>query len=317
MASHTAASLAILVPTKDRPQKIRTLLQTLVAQSSACARVIIIDGGVSVRDVVMEFADRLPVEHHACLPPGQIKQRLMGLAMLNDGTPLVALLDDDIELEPEAVENMIAFWNRVEPDTAAVSFNIVNTPPEPNTAIRRLFFLAGQRPGQVLASGMSTSNCQVSSDWRVEWVCGGATVWRVAVLRAHPQRVLPAKWAIAEDLAYSHPIGRQLPMYVCAGARVRHEHVFDYKVKRQHRFHGYTQTLWLYHFVQSSPFLSLPAFYWMTVGSALARTFATAGGRFEHLQFAIGQFDALKRGTSALLRGRDIGEVIAQDADRD
>ena len=307
----------MLVPTKDRPNKVRSLLQTLAEQTTPCGRILIIDGGESVLGVVNEFTNRLPVEHYACVPPGQIKQRVMGIGLLDDRTPLVALLDDDIELESTAIENMIAFWNSKEPETAAVSFNIVNTPPEPNTFVRRLFFMAGARPGQVLASGMCTSNCQVSKDWRVEWVCGGATVWRVDVLRAFPQRVLPAKWAIAEDIAYSYPVGRELPLYVCAAARVRHVHVFDYRVERPHRFHGYTQTLWLFHFVESNESLSRAAFLWMTLGMASGRLLAgLLGGQPQHLHFALGQFAALRRGVGALVRGENFGDVISADANR-
>jgi glycosyltransferase involved in cell wall biosynthesis len=313
---YTSDQLAVLVPTKDRPHKIRLLLQSLVAQTRPSGRIIIVDGGDSVASVVAEFADRLPVEHHVCTPPGQIRQRVMGIGLLDERTPLVALLDDDIELSPSALEEMVAFWNRIEPETAAVSFNIVNTPPEPNTPLRRLFFLAGRRPGQVLRSGMCTSNCQVTDDWRVEWVCGGATVWRAEVLRQFPQRVLPSKWAIAEDIAYSYPVGQQLPLYVSSRAQVRHEHVFDYRVNRPHRFHGYTQTLWLFYFVESNRGLSRAAFLWMTVGVATGRMLAGLLGRPHHLQFARGQFAGLRRGLMAIARGDDLGTVIARDAER-
>src|SRR5260221_10436544 len=202
--SYEPTDLAIVVPTKDRPMKVRALLESLDRQSERCGRILVVDGGVSVRDVVHEFAGRLPVEHHICLPAGQIRQRNMGIALLNDRTPLVASLDDDIELEPDAVGQMIAFWNAVEPETAAASFNVINTPPEPDTWVRRLFGLAGPRPGHVLRSGLSTSNCQATTNYRSDWVCGGAAVWRLDVLRRYPHRELPSRWAISWDLIYSY-----------------------------------------------------------------------------------------------------------------
>ncbi len=84
---YAARDLAVLVPTKDRPAKLGQLLDSLAGQSEICGRVIIIDGGDSVRDVVMRYAGRLPVEHHVCRPPGQIRQRNMGIALLDERTP--------------------------------------------------------------------------------------------------------------------------------------------------------------------------------------------------------------------------------------
>ncbi len=312
---YVASDLAIVVPTKDRPAKIRAFLNSLCSQSARCGRILFIDGGVSVRDVVQEYADRLPVEHHVCQPPGQIRQRNMGIGLLDDRTPLVASMDDDIVFEPDAIERMIAFWNTVESETAAVSFNIINTPPEPDTRLRRLFGLSGPEPGRVMRSGLSTSNCQATRDYRCDWVCGGAAVWRLDVLRRHPHRELPSRWAISEDVIFSYQISRDYPMYVCASARVRHEHVFDYSVKRPDRFYGRTQTLWVFHFVESNRDLSVPAFLWMVAGTAAGRAIAglTTFDR-RHLQFALGQIEALLKVGTARLRGEDVATVIEREA---
>ena len=310
--------LAILVPTKDRPEKMRALLDSLCAQSAACGRVLVIDGGQNVRDVVMRYADRLFVEHHICQPPGKIRQRNMGIALLDERTPLVASLDDDIVLEPGAMAAMIEFWNRAEPDTAGVGFNIVNTPPEPRNIVRDLFLLSGPVPGRVLRSGMTTSNCQIQADLRSEWLCGGATVWRLDIMKAHPHRELPGPWAIAEDIIYSYPIGKRYPLYVCAGAPVRHEHVFDYRVKTPHRFHGKTRALWTFYFVEANTDLSRLAFLWTMFGATLGRL---AAGLLTlnraHLEFALGQVEGVTKGLWALARGEEVAAAIERESKRE
>jgi glycosyltransferase involved in cell wall biosynthesis len=316
MAPHySGSSLAVLVPTKDRPAKIRELLDSLLAQTESCGRILVIDGGESINDVVMAYADRLPVEHHVCRPPGQIRQRNLGISLLDDRSPLVACLDDDIVLEPQAVAAMIAFWNRCEPETAGVSFNIVNTPPEPDTSLRRLFGLAGPQPGRVLKSGATTSNCQAKTSYRAEWLCGGATVWRSEILRNHRHREIPSRWAINEDVVFSYPLGRRFLLYVCADARVAHLHVFDYRAESPDRFHGYTQTLYMLHFVELNPELSRARFTWMIMGTALGR-FIVGVFRHErrHTEFARGQLIAFWRGWRTLAAGRDLADLIARDA---
>jgi glycosyltransferase involved in cell wall biosynthesis len=309
--------LAVVVPTKDRPDKIRALLDSLCRQTVRCGRIVIVDGGASIRDLILGYADRLPIEHHECRPPGQIRQRSMGIAMLGVETPLVACLDDDNVFEADAMERMVNFWNTCEADTAAVSFNVINVPPEPNSWVRRLFGIAGTEPGRVLPSGATTSNCQASRDYRTDWVCGGATVWRLEVLRRHPHRELPSRWAIHEDVIYSYPLSRTYPMYVCAGARVRHEHVVDYGAKRHYQFYGLTQTLWMMHMVETNPDLSMPALLWMLLGTATGRILAGAFGfQRRHLQFARGQIEAVLKVLRARLQGRDVASVIEAEAAR-
>lgn len=313
--TYRSTDLAILVPTKDRPEQLRDLFDSLVRQTMPVGRVVVVDGGVSVRDVVMGYTDRLPVEHYVCQPPGQIRQRNMGISLLDHRTPLIASMDDDIVFEADAVEQMIAFWNRVEPETAAVAFNQINTPREPDTWLRRLFRLSGPEPGRVMRSGFTTSNNPADADHRADWVSGGAAVWRLDVLQQNPRRELPSRWAIGEDVIFSFRISRTHPMYVCAASRVRHEHVFDYGVKRRERFHGKTQTLWLFHFVESNPELSMPAFLWAVSGTAAGRAI-TGAATFNrgHIDFALGQVEALVNLGLARLRGRDGAWVIEREA---
>ena len=141
--TYTTADMAVLVPTKDRPDSVRSLLESLAAQTSLPGRVVVADGGRSVRGVVESFADRLRVDHVACFPPGQIRQRKAGLAALGSGHRLVAFLDDKVVLEPDALERMAACWNRVEPETAGIGFNIMNMPPSEPSRVYGYFGVKG------------------------------------------------------------------------------------------------------------------------------------------------------------------------------
>jgi glycosyltransferase involved in cell wall biosynthesis len=59
---YEGGDLAFVIPTKDRPGKIGDFLTSLSQQSVSCGRVIVVDGGESVKDIVLSFSDRLPVE---------------------------------------------------------------------------------------------------------------------------------------------------------------------------------------------------------------------------------------------------------------
>ena len=228
---YTGQDVALIIPTKDRAQKIKTLLDSVARQTVPCGRVIIVDGGRSVRDIVMSFLDRLPVEYYTRSPPGQIRQRNRGISLLNDQTPLVGFLDDDIVLEPQALERMITFWNGCEPDTAGVSFNIVNSPPFRHSWARALMGMSTPQQVRVLRSGTNVATTPADAHLRAQWLCGGAAVWRKEILKRFTNREIYLRWAICEDVIFSYPIGKEYPLYVCADAKVRHKHVYDHTTK--------------------------------------------------------------------------------------
>lgn len=304
--------IAIIVPTKDRPKKMQEFLSSMVMQGISLGRMIIIDGGESIESIVKSFADRLPVEYYTCQPPGQIRQRNLGISKLDTRTSLVACFDDDIILEPGSLNAMINFWNRCEPFTAGVSFNIVNAPAEVYSRVRAMLGLTASEPGRVLKSGMTTSNCNVSRDIRSQWLCGGATIWRREILEAHLHNEVASRWAIAEDLIFSYPIGKKYPLYISSESCVRHEHVQDYVKSDIERFHGRTQTLWLMYFVKANHDLSMGRFIWaMAIKITGKILLGIISRKPEYLNFARGQLEGLIHGLKAVRKGRAITDVVS------
>lgn len=308
---YNGRSLALLVPTMNRPDKMRNLLESIAGQTVVCGRIVVVDGGSSVREVVMGFADRLPVEHYICQPPGQIRQRNMGIGLLDERTPLVGCLDDDIVLLPAALEKMMECWNRCSSNTAGISFNIVNMPAEGHNWLKGLIGMSGPEPGRVLRSGRNTPIVSMATDRQVEWLCGGATVWKLEILKQHTNREAQARWAPLEDLIFSYPIGKLHPLHVCAAAQVRHEHVYDHNIKRKHAYYGRTETLWKFYFVESHEELSRMRFLilqFSTVAARLLMALVTFDTR--HLQFALGQFQGLFLGLKSLFLGRSLFALL-------
>ena len=308
---YTGRDIAFIIPTKDRPKKLKNLLDSLAAQDEVCERVIVVDGGKSVKDVVIGFSDRLPVEYYECRPPGQIRQRNMGISLLDGNTPLVGSFDDDIVLESNSLKEMIAFWNRCETHTAGVSFNIVNGPEESRPWIKCLLGLSAREQGRVLRSGMTTSNTHVKVDLRSEWLCGGATIWKQQILMEFPHREIPIRWATSEDLIFSYPIRKKYPLYVCADAQARHEHEFDYRSTKKNWFHGFTQTIMIFYFVASNKDLSKKLFLWtLLVRIAGKLVLGACTFRRAPIEFAIGQMQGAVNGLTAIIRGRDMFSIF-------
>lgn len=312
--TYKGQDVALIIPTKDRPEKMKHVLESIASQTMLCGRLIVVDGGQSVKDIVMGFVDRLPVEYYACHPPGQIRQRNMALSLLDGRTPLVGFLDDDIVLEPRALEAMITFWNEYEPDTAGVSFNIVNNPPYRHSWMRAVIGMSSPQQGRVLRSGYNVATSPVISNLKTQWLCGGATVWRQEILKKFTNKEVSSRWAICEDVIFSYPIGKKFLLYVCADAKVRHEHIYDHTAKMKYRYYGRTVTLWRLYFVESHAELSRIFFLWMLLGQITARCISgIISFRMSDIQYAVGQIEGATVGLSALLRGVNLLSLLNEN----
>lgn len=311
---YTGQDLAFIIPTKDRPEKLRNALNSITQQTVPCGRVIVVNGGQSVKDIVMSFSDRLPVEYYECHPPSQIRQRNMGISLLNDRTPLVGFLDDDIVLEPQALETMITFWNKCSKNTAGVSFNIANSPPFRHSRVKALIGMSSPQQGRVLRSGYNVPISHVDKDLRTQWLSGGATVWKQEILRRFAHKEIYSRWAICEDMIFSYPISKKYLLYVCADAKVRHEHIYDHTAKMKHRYYGRTATLWRLFFVESHHEFSRMSFLWMLVGQIIGRCIlGIFSFRTRHLEYIIGQIEGAVIGLKALHRGVSLSSLLNEE----
>lgn len=310
MMAYTSQDLAFIIPTKDRPQKIANLLASFVEQKVTCGRLIVIDGGQCIQNVIAEFFGILPVEYFTCQPPGQIRQRNMGIGLLTARTKLVGFLDDDIVLEPQAIKKMLACWNAADPRTAGIGFNIVNVPRHHHSLLKGLMLASSSTPGRILPSGVNVPFQNIEANIHSQFLGGGYTVWRREILEEYPQETLNTRWAWGEDIRYSYPIGKKYPLFVCAAARVRHEHVYDQAPPDDvHRYQGRKGAIALFYFVLSHPELSRVAALWMLLASAGANlTVGAVTCNSALWQYGRGRMEGIKiclkslRGKTDLLR---------------
>jgi len=254
---YVSTDLAVIIPTKDRPREVSRLLQSISELNCKVGRIIVIASGQDIRDQVMFFMDRIPVEYCSS-EPGQIKQRNKGISLLDDSTKLVATMDDDAVFHKDAVSEMIQFWNSIPSETAGVGFNIVNQPANRHTWLRGLCGVSVPEAGKVLKSGVCTPIKNIDHNIRTEWLNGGATVWSQEILRNYEHNEINSKWAVFEDLIFSYPIGKKYPIYVCKSSNVKIDESFYNKDDIfTSIYKGKTLFIWGYYFVSLNSNLSI------------------------------------------------------------
>ncbi|MDO8527698.1 MAG: glycosyltransferase family 2 protein [Deltaproteobacteria bacterium] len=261
-------NIALLIPTRDRPQKLRDLLKSISEQDLRPGQILVVASGEDVGTVVQEFKT-LSIEYHHVSFSGQVAQRNFGLKKLKENVTLVSCMDDDMVLKPKALSNMLEFWNK-NPDYTAICYNICNDKPFRLNIFKYLFQMTGTKPGQVTRAGYNTRITCVTQDIETDWVMGGFTVWKRKILEAHPYEREPQAYAFNEDLYYSYPLRKKFgfEFAVCEGAKVEHHHV--QLTGRKNMAFGELQVHARFKLVRDYPaHFSIPLAYWASLGQML------------------------------------------------
>ena len=153
--------LSLIVATKDRPDDLRTLMQSLRCQTIAPGEIVVVDASREpVESVLREFPNFARsisgIGRHR--PPHSGMQASMPAR--RHGT-LIGFADDDTTFESRAFENMLRFWNQAAPDVLGAAFNIRNYPGRgrsrlKHSALAERIGLYSSKPGAVSKSGWQT-----------------------------------------------------------------------------------------------------------------------------------------------------------------
>jgi len=220
--------IAFVVATKDRPDELRRLWASLLAQSRPPDEVVIVDASARPSPPSGEPDGVRPVLRFVrSAVASASRQRNLGLDAVGPEVDLVGFLDDDAVLEPGAVEAMLRFWSQAGPDAAGAAFNMANHPPLDlpglkRTPIAERLGLYSRRGGEVTASGFQTMIGTVAADVRVDWLPSGASVWRHGVFSCHRFDEWFEGYSYLEDLDFSYRVGKTGRLAVVAAARYRH-----------------------------------------------------------------------------------------------
>lgn len=214
--------LALVVPTKDRPDDLRKLLSSLVSQTRQPDQLIIVDGSnPDIQHVIAEFP-RLAVDYVRVYPPSLSQQRNAGMQRLAADIALAGYLDDDIVLEAQAVEEMLRFWSTATADIGGAAFNITNAARPNWVRLKTLLLVDAPHPGKMLASGFPSTIGVQPADLDTDWLYGGATVWRRDIVNRYAYDEWFIGMGFMEDVDYSFSVRREYRLKVVSGARLAH-----------------------------------------------------------------------------------------------
>jgi GT2 family glycosyltransferase len=223
--------LTILIPTRDRPEELRRLLESLSTQSVLPDRVVVVASGTqAAKDVVSEFPG-LNLEYLYTDRAGTSWQRNAGLAALKPSCTLVGFFDDDVTLDPGALEKMLTFWETATPDVGAAGFNFRNllaTETQRKWSLRSVvrlydtFMIGGESEGKVLPSGFPTPIFPATANLYTEWLETLGITLRREVVDEFRFDDFFAGYSYLEHVEYTYRVSRKYKLCVVSNAWVTH-----------------------------------------------------------------------------------------------
>ena len=204
--------LAVVVPTRNRPKELRTLLANLGQQTRAPDTVVVVDSSdeglrSEIRAIVREL--EIPCFYREHWPPSAAAQRNAGLAAVLPHADLVALLDDDLTIDTTALENACAEIQHISQDFIGFGFNATDENakrgygPLRTSRFARALGLYSERIGAVTKSGWHTRLVHVKEPTEVEWLLTGAVIWRAEAIRNIYFDEVFDQYSYLEDLEFS------------------------------------------------------------------------------------------------------------------
>ena len=219
--------ISLIVATKDRPEDLRKLLESLRLQTVGPAEVVVVDASiVPVESVVAEFPE-LTTRYLRHWPPSAAAQRNVGIQACAPDATLIGFADDDTTFEPQAFANMLNFWKEAAPDILGAAFNFRNLPWRGNSFLKRStlaerFGLYSAIPGKVSLSGWQTIVGEVTETLFVDWLPSGASIFRREVFGKDVFDEYFESYSYLEDLDFSYTISRTGRLAIVADAGFSH-----------------------------------------------------------------------------------------------
>ncbi len=228
--------ISTIIPTLDRPERLRRTLASLLAQEVHPAEIIIVDASpVPVEESALAdlLAGLAPAPRLVCLRPterGAAVQRNQGFAAATQ--PFILFADDDIDLEPGCVA---ALWQALQDDSGlggcgAVITNQSYAPP--GRAMRLIYRLlgcpaavplAGRCCGPALNFLPSLEPADMPPGQSVDWLNLCCTLYRRAALPQPPLLPFFHGYSLMEDAALALAVGRTWRLSAPVAARVYHD----------------------------------------------------------------------------------------------
>ena len=259
----TDISVAIIIPTRNRPSNLTKLLDSICASTIKPVQVIIVASGQDVASYLGKYRKLLNLRYLYTKKSGQVFQKKLGIKMLDKRIEWCVFTDDDLFFSKTALQDAInASKKKSHFPIIGVGFSLTPTSRivKKNRATRffaRLFGLDSQYKGKVLKSGHGTSYLESADDQFTEWL-NGVSMWKLETVKKYTDFVPEISPASCEDLVFSYEVSKFGKLIYASRAKVYFQN--SARTNPENFINFRTAALWRLFFVIRHHELSLYRF---------------------------------------------------------
>jgi len=204
--------VALLIPTRNRPEKVTKLLDSVCKSYFCPQQIVIVASGADILPEISNYNNKLNITYVFSEVAGQVNQKKLGLKVIEPEIDWVTFLDDDVIVCPEMFSSAFDTIERLEPiqqsQISGVGFRIsstsrVNKWSKFSKLIAKAFLLYSDESGVVLRSGQAISYQESEKPIYTQWL-NGVSMWRRDVSMHYLHMELNSSYAACEDLIFSY-----------------------------------------------------------------------------------------------------------------
>ena len=264
--------LSVCIPTRDRPRDLERCIRSILAQRVRPDEILVIDdGNLEVEPVRSLVEPHVPFRYFKKEKPSLSASK--NLAVTAASHPLLLILDDDTVLLGDFIGNVLKrFAQDREGRLAAVGAIIENAKPKSRfeTLFLKLFLIDTGGRGRILPWAFQCGFWNITGDTYVDWVPGGASCFRTAVLRRHRYQEFQGGRNNLEDIEHGWKISREYKMMISPACRLLH---LESPLGREAMFEtgyklGYNRC-WIFRSLARKNLRNRLALVWALMGQAL------------------------------------------------
>lgn len=218
--------ISVIIPTKDRPLLLESLLGAINHQSLNPIEVIVVDSSEHINKKIMNET-RYKIKYIRSVVKSAAIQRNIGIENIDKNSELLIFLDDDVLPDSNYFEEISKCF--VNPDIIGVSGLAINpkapysrTPPSGLIGfLHRIFLLDSRTDGEILKSGVNIPVRKEHGVFVVEWLIG-CSAWRYSRLGETRFESDFLGQSLGEDVIFSYRMSHKGKLLVNAGIKLQH-----------------------------------------------------------------------------------------------
>jgi GT2 family glycosyltransferase len=301
---------AILIPTRNRPEKVAKLLSSIRSLSRKPQQIIIVASGEDISTTIAEFSGLLPISYRHTNSIGQIAQKKIGISMIIPTTEWCLFLDDDLLLSPSAIDEAFEALDSLTPGEV-IGVGLSLPPTTRASDVNRilhwtanLFGIKTNPPGRVFKNGHASSYLQEKEVIETQWL-NGASLWKSECLDTYGNGFTSTRYAACEDLIFSYPLSKLGKLIYAPNAKLH----FQESELSNFDSIGVMEAAayWRFYFVSTNKELSRWSFAFSQIGRALFAIIKTKEHKF---QFILGMIRIEISIVSSILKKKDSKDLL-------